>query len=299
MAKGYPIIKDYNIGIQTGPAPVGGIVQVDQHLSQLNRRLYRQGRCYSVKVDLQSGLADNTQYTVYALANTWMLKKAWQAAFENYLNQTKEERATFKGNLARWNDFRLNLTGSYSGAGSLVAALVDSSGAETPLIDGEFLVSRIADDAGTTRFYGLGASASGTTFDILGEFDNLGRASREPSAGTGTVAYGATDTDLQDAEITDVTDVGNSPPYAENDSHSANPWRKVGVLHSDTGGQRLTTGYFDAPLGIVVIVGTAAHKIVSAGTELSVEVKAGDYKGVHSTAMFDRIEMKPDRIEVR
>jgi hypothetical protein len=71
------------------------------------------------------------------------------------------------------------------------------------------------------------------------------------------------------------------------------------VLHSDTGGQRLSTGYFDAPLGIVIITSSSGHKLFSQGTELSVEVKAGDYKGVHSTPMFDRISVKPDRIEVR
>lgn len=299
MAKAYPIVRDYNIGLTTGPAPLVGLVQVDEHLSQLNRRLYRQGRCYTVKIDLQSGLADDTQYTVYALANTWMLKKAWQAAFENYLNQTKEERATFKGKLARWNDFRLTMTTAFDSAGGMEAGLVQPSGVEIGLQDGEFLASRIADDAGVTRFYGIGGSAGGTTFDILSEFDNLGRANNEPSTSTTSVAYGATDTDLQNAEITDVTSVGNSPPYAANDSHGANPWRKVGVLHSDTGGQRLTTGYFDAPFGIVAIVSTGGHKLFSQGTELSVEVKGGDYKGVHSTAMFDRIEMKPDRIEVR
>jgi hypothetical protein len=301
MAKLYPIIRDFNVGIETGPAPIVGRVNVDASLSQLNRRLYRQGRCYTVKVDLQSGLADNTQYTVYALANTWMLKKAWQAAFENYLNQTKEERATFKGKLARWNDFRLSMASAFTGAGGMKAGLVDPTGGEDAVVGGESVVSQIVDDAGTTRYYGIGGSAGGTTFDILDEFVKLGAAQAEPSSTETSVAYGATDTDLQDGEIDEVTDNGNLPPYAVNGSHVATPWRKVGVLHSDTGGQRLSTGYFDAPLGIVIITRNdgSNHKLFSQGTELSVEVKAGDYKGVHSTPMFDRISVKPDRIEVR
>lgn len=297
MAKSYPVVRRYDIGLTTGPAPLGGMVNVDVHLSQINRRLYRQGRCYTVKIDLQSGLADDTQYTVYALANTWMLKKAWQAAFENYLNQTKEERATFKGKLARWNDFRIK-TG-FGGAGDLQASLVDSTATQIGITSGEHVDSKIADDSGTTRYYGLDGSAGGTTFDILGEFDRLGKQETTPGSSQLLVAYGDTDSDLQNAEISDVTGSGNAPPYALNDSHSANPWRKVGVLHSDTGGQRLTTGYFDAPLGVVVIVSSQGHKQFSQGTELSVEVKGGDYKGVHSTAMFDRIDVKPDRIEVR
>ena len=301
MAKAYPIVRDFNVGIDVGPAPLVGRVNVEASLSQLNRRLYRQGRVYSVKVDLQSGLTANTQYTVYALANTWMLKKAWQAAFENYLNQTKEERATFKGKLARWNDFRLSMASAFTGAGGMNAGLVDPTGAEVAVATGESYISKIADDAGTTRFYGIGGSAGGTTFDILAEFERLGAAQAEPSSTETAVAYGATDTDLQDEEIDDVTDQGNLPPYAINGSHDASPWRKIGVLHSDTSGQRLSTGYFDAPLGIVIIVSNnpTPHKLFSQGTELSVEVKAGDYKGVHSTAMFDRISVKPDRIEVR
>ena len=287
------------MGVTTGPAPLGGIVNVDHMLSLVNRRLYRQGRNYQVKVDLQSGLADNTQYTVYALANTWMLKKAWQAAFENYLNQTKEERATYKGKLARWNDFRLNTGGIFSGAGALEVGLVDPTGVMAGLSGGEYNVSKIADDGGTTRDYGIGGSSGGNTFDILDEFDKLGGMNTTPSVTQTVVAYGGADTELQNEEIVDVTNRGNAPPYAQNDSHTVNPFRKIGVLHSDTGGQRLTTGYFDAPFGIVIIVSQSGHKLFSQGTELILEVKAGDYKGVHSEAMFDRIEMKPDRIEVR
>jgi hypothetical protein len=236
---------------------------------------------------------------VYALANTWMLKKAWQAAFENYLNQTKEERATYKGKLARWNDFRLNTSGIFSGAGALEVGLIDPSGAITGLSGGEYNTSFVADDAGTSKNYGIGGSAGGNTFDILGEFDKLGGMNTQPSVTQTAVAYDGTDTDLQNEEIVDVTNRGNAPPYAQNDSHTANPFRKIGVLHSDTGGQRLSTGYFDAPFGIVIIVSQSGHKLFSQGTELILEVKAGDYKGVHSEAMFDRIEMKSDRIEVR
>lgn len=270
-----------------GPTAPGGLVNVDQKLSQVNRRLYRQGRVYRCKVDLDSGLADNTQYTVYALADTWMLRKAWKAAFDSYMEQTKEERATYKGNLARWNDFRLLTSGSFAAASALEVGLVQPDGVEAAITAGEYLVSQVEDDSGTGRFYGIGANTGGTTFDILAEFDLLGGAQRTPSTVTTTAAYGDLDTDLNDTEINTVTNRGNDPPYAVNDSHPANPWRKVGVIHSDTGGQRLTTGYFDAPLGLVVIVGAAAHKQFSQGSELTIEVKAGDYKGVHATSLLE------------
>ena len=287
MANTYPIVRHLRVAEQAGPTAPGGLVNVDQKLSQVNRRLYRQGRVYRCKVDLESGLADNTQYTVYALADTWMLRKAWKAAFDSYMEQTKEERATYKGNLARWNDFRLVTSGSFTAASNLEVGMTQPDGVEVALTTGEYQVSQVEDDTGTARSYGIGASAGGTVFDILGEFDLLGAAQREPGVVQSTAAYGDLDSDLNDTEIATVTARGNDPPYAVNDSHPANPWRKVGVIHSDTGGQRLTTGYFDAPLGIVVIVGAAAHKTFTQGSELTIEVKAGDYKGVHATSLLE------------
>jgi hypothetical protein len=287
MANTYPIVRHLRVGEQTGPAALNGLVNVDLHLSQVNRRLYRQGRVYRCKVDLQSGLADNTQYTVYALADTWMLRKAWKAAFDNYMEQTSEERATYKGQLARWNDFKLNTSQAFTSASTLSVGLVQPDGTEVPLTDGEYLPSRVEDDAGTARFYGIANSAGGTTFDILGEFDKLGGVNSSPTVTQTAAAYGDVDSDLTTTEIGDVTNRGNLPPYAQNDSHPANPWRKIGVLHSDTGGQRLTTGYFDAPLGLVAIVSASGHKLFSQGTELTVEVKAGDYKGVHATSLLE------------
>lgn len=287
MASNYPIVRKFELGITTGPAPQNGIVNVDSCLSRLNRRLYRQGRVYQCKVDLKSGLADNTQYTVYALADTWMLRKAWKAAFDNYMEQTSEERATYKGNIARWNDFRLVTSGVFSSASALEPGLTDPSGVSLGITAGEYLASKVADDSNNTKFYGIGGSAGGNTFDILAEFDRLGGMSTTPTITQSVAPYGDGDSDLQNAEIQDVTNSGNFPPYAQNDSHGTNPFRKVGVIHSDTGGQRLTTGYFDAPLGIVIIVSSTGQKLWSQGSEITMEVKGGDYKGVHATSLLE------------
>ena len=287
MANTYPIVRNLRVAESSGPAAQVGIVNVDGMLSQVNRRLYRQGRVYRCKVDLDSGLADNTQYTVYALADTWMLRKAWKSAFDSYMKQTAEERATYKGKLARWNDFRLATGGVFTGGSSLAVGMVDPTGAEIAITSGEYLISKVEDDGGVARYYGIGGSAGGSTFDILGEFDKLGGIDTTPSVTQSVAAYGDLDSDLTDSEIEDVTNRGNQPPYALNDSHPANPFRKVGVIHSDTGGQRLTTGYFDAPLGIVIIAAAAQQKLFSQGSELTVEVKAGDYKGVHATSLLE------------
>ena len=58
------------------------ILHVDRALSRLNRRLYRQSRYYSVKVDLDND--DVNQYRVFALRDDWAVQKSYRLAREAY-----------------------------------------------------------------------------------------------------------------------------------------------------------------------------------------------------------------------
>ena len=60
------------------------VLDVGRNLSAMNHRLYRQGKTYSVKVDLDPGHAA-ASYDVYALVDTWYVQKAWQLARATYL----------------------------------------------------------------------------------------------------------------------------------------------------------------------------------------------------------------------
>ena len=268
-----------------GPSNTPGIVQIDRHLSQLNRRLYRQGRTYTVKVDLDAGAVTGTNYQVYTLANTWMLKKAWQLAKEEYDDEMMEVAKTFKGKTARWRDFRLDLNPAYTGALALDTHLIDVNGNEVPLLSGEYIPSTVRDDAGASFTWGI-ENGSANRFNILIEFDRAGRADTDPEIPQASVAYDQLNTDIQDGDVLEITGNGNEPPYAQNNSNGSNPLTYVGELYSDSFGQKLSTGYFDAPLGLVIIVGTAVHKL-SGNTELTVVCKKGDYKGVHATSLME------------
>lgn len=278
-------VRHSRVALITGPSNTPGIVEVNKHLSRLNRRLYRQGRVYTCKVDLDAGAVVGTNYQVYTLANTWMLKKAWQLAKQEYDDEMKEVAKLFKGKQARWRDFRLNLSPSYTGAITLDTHLIDVNGNEVPLLAGEFPNSTVRDDAGASFTYGI-ESGSANRFNILTEFDRAGRADTEPETPQTTVAYDQLNTDIQDGDVQELTDSGNEPPYAQNNSNGNNPLTYVGELYSDSFGQKLSTGYFDAPLGLVIIVGASPHKL-SGNSELTVVCKKGDYKGVHATSLME------------
>lgn len=266
------------------PVTPNGTVDVPAMLSQQNRRLYRQGRVYQVKVDLDFAAAPQAGYTVYAINNTWMLKKAWQTAFETYREQTLGERNVFNGKLARWSDFRLDLGSLWTGSVGLDSTRIDESGTEQLLQTGEFYNSQVENDSGGVRTFGLVESAS--RYNILKEFDLTGNMDTEPETPSTQVAYDDLDSDLTDTEISDVTGNGNEPPYAQNDSHWNYPLIKIGEIGSTSEGQKLSTGYFDAPFGFVIIVGTSPHQ--QAGqSELVITCRAGDYKGVAAHSLME------------
>ena len=67
--------------------------------------------------------------------------------------------------------------------------------------------------------------------------------------------------------------------------NAATPWTRVGVLRSGAGGeQRLSTGFFTAPCGLVLIV---PNSLSDSMGNVAFEVKGGNYKGVHALPMAD------------
>jgi hypothetical protein len=87
---------------------------------------------------------------------------------------------------------------------------------------------------------------------------------------------------LDTAAAQAISELGNNPPYNAN-GYGSSVWVKVGTLHLAAGRQRLSTGYFRAPMGMIVLSGVGT--IPSA--DIQVEVKGGDYKGVMSHSMLE------------
>jgi hypothetical protein len=82
--------------------------------------------------------------------------------------------------------------------------------------------------------------------------------------------------------MTDLANRGNSPPYDGN-NFNARVWVKIATLDAATAHGKLSTGYFNAPCGLVAVQPSAPSTAITA--QLSMTVQSGDYKGVKAHNM--------------
>lgn len=275
----YPVVRMASL------SPVGAvsstkILRVDRELSKLNRRLYRSGRYYQVKIDIDHA-ESGQNFVVLALRDDWAVQKAFQMAYQAYLDNTMEEREAMSANsVARWEDFRTN-----PGLGSpqeLVSSLWDETISPVALTSGFFPLSQVVDDADAQRTFTWNPSPGATEFSILNEYDKVGNAQADPANTVSSVPYSDLTDEMNDLTTTHISAGASLPPYDQNGVNNASPWVKIAELGATGGAQRLSTGFFTAPCGFVVIYsvgGNAANAMF--------EVKAGDYKGVHAPSMVE------------
>lgn len=264
-------------------------INVDHCLSRANNRLYRQSRVYQVKVDLDLDLEETgVNFEVFALRTTWPNMKAYQFAYEKFLENSKEERS--EGNDARWNDFRVK---SGSGAETPTRPIGFEAAGYTPasMAPGEYEYSEVHDAAGNARSFVWTGATGATQYNIIDEYDLTANTSSDPSSPISTAAYDDLTDEIDDGQRDHLQNSGNEPPYGSS-SLDNDCWTKVATLCNSGGpgnlATKLSTGYFDAPCGIILIQASAA--ISSGGKNLngiwSITCKSGDYKGVHAPSML-------------
>lgn len=267
-------------------------VDVARLLSKVNHRLYRQGKTYQVKVELDNrsdAAVGPAQYDVYALTDTWYVQKAWQLARATYMDATADERGKMSSQkIARWEDFRV--TNGVSGATDVNPLQYSMALAGVDNTDGEFQTSRITlADGSTQRTFTWSDSPSASEFGILFEYNKTGDTDAAPSTIDASNAYAGTDGGVHESQMDDLADRGNFPPYNAT-TFSNNVWVKVATLDNSAGvnpgasagHSRMSTGFFNAPCGLVVIVPSISHNMTG---ELTLTAKAGQYKGVAAMNM--------------
>lgn len=277
-SKRYPVQRKISLA-SPSPAPANSFVDVAAALSQTNHRLYRQGRYYECSITIDSNVADGTTVDVYALADTWMVQKAWQMAKDAFDESNAEELEMLNGRIARWNDFRVQA--GLTGFGGLEANnFLKTTLAATPFTTGEFQDSQVVDQAGTTKVFTWGGPAT-VRYSIIEEYDASGNTNWDPTY-PATGPYNGLLPNLEAGAADALQDDGNKPPYDAQDIGQA-IWVKVGTLHLSAGRQRLSTGFFPAPCGFIAMTGTGFLD----NPDIQVEVKSGDYKGVHAPTMME------------
>lgn len=278
--KHYPVQRMMSIAQAPGAAANIGYTNVARSLSRVNHRLYRESRTYECSVIIDGNVADATTVDVYALADTWYLKGALKLAKSAWDASNAEEIAMNNGRTARWNDFRIN--DGISGAGNMFPVQFDKGNLNPGQItDGEFIFSKVVDQTGTSRSFTLG-TPSAAEYGIFDQYDLQAGTSADPELPS-TGPYSGLLPNLSAAAADHISDDGNLPPYRQQGYGDA-IWVKVGTLHLASGRQRLSTGFFTAPMGHVVLVGVGT---IGDSADIQINVKSGDYKGVMSHSMLE------------
>ena len=288
--KHYPVVRTMPL---SEASPFSNVatraIDCGRILSQANRRLYRQGRYYKVKIDLESDSA--TKFEVYTLRDDWAIQKGFQLAYAMYLKNSSEEmEALGQNRMARWEDFRV-----FHGAGTVNSNYVDvgpvfssDSGLTSRELvgQGEFQDTQVVIADGTEKRFTFAESGTASQYSILQEYDKVGNAQGTPNSLVGTaVAYDDIETEMDAAQAGNLETKGNLPPYDQNGVNANGPYVKVATLNaSNPEASKLSTGFFTAPCGIVLIKQEAASDIRG---KYSLTVAAGDYKGVHAPSMLE------------
>lgn len=283
-AKHYPVVRGSFLGSTVENNTVRTL-DTARALSVLNRRLYRYGRVYPVSVQMTPGGSATQTVEVYALRDDWAVHQGFSMAYKQYLKNTEDERQNLGKQTARWEDFRCN-DGVVGAANILLPTLRDPTFAGTPTIltDGEFALSNVVDQANVKKTFTWGTPSS-SQYGILQEYDKSGNAQGDPSSPTLDAPYADIDSEVNEGTHDDLQQDGNLPPYSQGGVNAGSPWVHVATLGAGaTGQQRLSTGFFNAPCGLVVLVGNDANWNSNA---MMFEVKKGDYKGVGGMSLLE------------
>lgn len=253
-------------------------ISVNDCLSRLNHRLYRQGYHYRAKVEIEPSVT--TSVDVYALAPTWWLCKAYKYARAKYNKSiSAESKALGRKMKGRWHDFRVD---SGTTGTNLRPALLEGQNL-VQFAAGSFPQARLGLNNGNSKTFTWGTASTGA-WSIIEEFDATYNVDQSPvnlvNMGTEiSQPYGEIDGDggLNPTDFMEVQSNGDEAPYNMTAIPSA-VWVKIATLDGNAGSSgRQSTGYFDVPFGII-------HLQASSGLgdgELMLEVQKGEYQGVY------------------
>jgi hypothetical protein len=154
------------------------------------------------------------------------------------------------------------------------------------LTSGEFNLTTVQDASDVSRGFTWGTPNS-ALYGITDEYDKAGNAQTSPESTTGDMPYDDLLSDDSATMAAKLQTNGDNPPYDADGVNQASPWVKVAELAAGTS-QRLSTGFFKAPCGFVIITAGSGDELVDVD-QIQWTVKNGDYKGVHAPDMLDGV----------
>jgi hypothetical protein len=234
---------------------------------------------------------------VYVLRNNWDLHGAYKYAMEQYYNANREEMQA-GGAKTRWHDFRVQ-SGVDSDLLWPAAAQEDLNavGDFVTLNEGDHSYASITDSAGTFHEFTLDRNPSASQYGILDEWMKKDRVDSDPASASTSLPYAGISEDIDEANYDLLRGSGENPPYSLDADEYC--WVKVSHLQAGTN-QKLSTGFFEAPLGIVILRSTGGFPAAAAVKELPVTVtfQSGKYKGVKAPAYATPVLTPEKKYEV-
>lgn len=286
-------------------------IDIAQCASMVNRRLYRQGRCYYVS-KITAVMAGGGSITLCTLPDTWVISNAWVKAFnlwKSMQNRVLKDNPSVKG---KWRDFKVffdpaHVNGGF-GASGPTDNLKPSDCAGTEIKDGEWNMSTLVLPqhdvdpatgvvlaADEFEVHMIGADVGGplpanlTSGGIVKMYqDTRARQNQDPLVpGTMPDSWGTqlTDSGSQDPELADLIDAENDLPPYDNDEYPGGGGNFDGgciqsILMSTATLPIDKDLGFKVPLGLIK-VGWQVESY--AGVFLKIDLVPGNYKGLLAT----------------
>lgn len=298
-------VRRFEVGVNNGAeltGPVIGLMDTAFCLSKLNHRLYRQGRQYRLRVDAtRDSFYGSESIGVWALMPTWYLRSAWRMAKKSYDTALADEmEALSEGNLARWRDFRIGsgitLPGlpasdalEFGGVPptnwSLSGTVTSPNDTPTDFTTGEYNLSYAHNlETGVNMKFRL-TGGDANWFGIFEEYSKSRNESASPETVIAEMPYEDLMSDANADDYQELQANGNEPPYNATVFPGA-VWVKVGTLEKSTDMQRMSTGFFTAPLGMVAFMASDWNGGSTAvAKRVHCTVQEGAYLGVHAPSM--------------
>lgn len=276
------------------------IVQANEALTALNNRLYRQSRVYPVKFScISTGDSSAFTYEFYTLPNTWFVHGAVKHAYSMYMQSMSEELAAGIP-FAKWHDFKINEQNPDAIWEYSRPALFDGDGWAQLVSDEAVPDISVTDSAGTAKGFHIIGNLT-NSFNVLREYANAlkYRQTADDTVSSNQPYEGLLD--LKDADV--MAEKGDLAPYDRDfgnflpddatvdDATGHTILNRVATITFDgnAGFGRMTTPWFDAPLGLVYVHRIEDASLAQFGTgqpELCLHFKPGKYKGVTAPSLL-------------
>lgn len=98
----------YNLA-HSGNGEDAHYIDIARDLSAINRRLYRQGRNYSISNISVHDSQGDARVLISTAPNNWATHEAWEMAFQGWKRQRAQTLADTTGSTPRWSDFKVYL----------------------------------------------------------------------------------------------------------------------------------------------------------------------------------------------